>query len=169
VTPTPNATPTPTPTPLMNVALSSNGSTAFASSTISGSSPLIAIDGIRNWATTGAWKDDTPGTYPDVLEVNFNASRTISEIDVFAVKDDYWNQTDPTANETFATYGITDFQVQYWKGSSWQTVPNGSITNNNKVITKLTFAAVITNRIRVVINAAQSNYSRIVELEAWGN
>ncbi|HEX8266843.1 MAG TPA: hypothetical protein VF596_15685, partial [Pyrinomonadaceae bacterium] len=87
---------------------------------------------------------------------------------VYAVKEDYWNAVDPNANEMFATYGITDFQVQYWTGSSWQTVPGGSIMNNNKVITKLTFAPVTTNRIRVLVNNAQSNYSRIVELEAWG-
>ncbi|HEX8265680.1 MAG TPA: hypothetical protein VF596_09760, partial [Pyrinomonadaceae bacterium] len=60
-----------------------------------------------------------------------------------------------------------DFDVQYWNGSGWQTIPGGSITSNNKVITKLTFAPVTTNRIRVVVNNAQSNYSRIVELEAW--
>jgi hypothetical protein len=29
--------------------------------------------------------------------------------------------------------------------------------------------SLVANRIRVVVNNAQSNYSRIVELEAWGN
>jgi uncharacterized repeat protein (TIGR01451 family) len=165
-TPTPNVTPTPN---AMNVALASKGSTASASSTISGSSPSIAIDGIRNWATSGAWKDATPDIYPDFLDLNFNTNRTISEIAVFAVKDDFSNPTDPTVNETFTTYGITSFEVQYWNGTGWTTVPGGNITNNNKVITKLTFAPITTTAIRVVVNAAQSNYSRIVELEAWGN
>jgi hypothetical protein len=150
------------------VALSSNGGIAQASSYLSNGEPFKANDGVRNWASTGAWKDSTLDLFPDVLEVNFNTNRTISEIDVYAVKDDYWNAVDPTAAETFSSYGITNFEVQYWSGFIWVTVPNGSITNNNKVITKLSFTPITTNRIRVVVNNAQSNYSRIVELEAWG-
>jgi hypothetical protein len=69
---------------------------------------------------------------------------------------------------TFTSYGITDFDVQYWNGSAWVTVPNGSIVNNNKVWTKLTFSPVTTSRIRVVVNNALATFSRVVELEAWG-
>jgi hypothetical protein len=57
--------------------------------------------------------------------------------------------------------------VQYWNGSTWATVPNGSVTNNNRVVKRVTFPAVTTTRIRVVVNNALANYSRIVELEAW--
>jgi hypothetical protein len=66
-------------------------------------------------------------------------------------------------------YGITDFEVQYWNGSSWTTVQNGNVANNNKVLTKIVFPALTTNRIRVVINSGQSGYSRLVEVEAWDN
>ncbi|MCU1289140.1 MAG: type domain protein, partial [Acidobacteria bacterium] len=62
----------------------------------------------------------------------------------------------------------TDFEVQYWNGSSWTTVQNGKVANN-KVLTKIVFPAVTTNRIRVVISSGQSGYSRLVEVEAWGN
>jgi uncharacterized protein (UPF0248 family) len=168
-TPTPNVTPTPTPTPTpgvrTNVALTANGGVGSASSELSAAS--IAIDGVKNWATTGAWKDATPDSYPDWLQVDFNGSKTINEIDVFAVTDDFSNPVDPTETTTFSLYGITNFDVQYWTGSAWQTVPNGSITNNNKVITKITFSSITTNKIRVVVNNAQASYSRIVELEAW--
>jgi hypothetical protein len=170
-TPTPNSTPTPTvsatPTPSerTNVALASNGGVASASSELSAAS--IAIDGVRNWATTGAWKDTTPDSYSDWLQVNFNGSKTINEIDVFAVRDDYTNATDPTEETTFTLYGITDYNVQYWNGANWTTVPGGNITANNKVWKKITFASITTTAIRVVVNNAQANYSRIVELEAW--
>jgi hypothetical protein len=167
ITPTPNVT--PTPIARTNVALTANGAIATASSQLSGGSPDIAIDGIRNWATSGAWKDATPDSYPDVLQVDFNDSKTINEIDVYAVKDDFSNPSDPAENATFSIYGITNFNVQYWNGSNWITVQNGNIVNNNKVITKLVFSAVTTTKIRVVVNNAHANYSRIVELEAWSN
>jgi hypothetical protein len=167
-TPTPTITPTPTPnTTKTNVALAANGGVASASSQLSGGAPSIAVDGVKNWATTGTWKDATPDTYPDWLQVDFNSSKTINEIDVYAVKDDFSNAVDPTEGETFNYYGITSFEVQYWNGSAWTTVPNGSVINNNKVVTKVVFAAVTTTKVRVVVNNAQASYSRIVELEAW--
>ncbi|HEX8289175.1 MAG TPA: PKD domain-containing protein [Pyrinomonadaceae bacterium] len=164
-----STSPTPTPTPGVrtNVASAANGAVATASSQLTGGAPSIAIDGVRNWATTGAWKDSTPDIYPDWLQVDFNSSKTINEIFVYAVKDDFSNPADPDSNTTFSIYGITNFEVQYWNGWDWTTVPNGSVTNNNRALTKLTFAPITTTKIRVVVNAAQSSYSRIVELEAW--
>ena len=147
-TPTPSSTPTPTPTPgvNINVALATNGGIATASSQQSGGAPGIAIDGIKNWATSGAWKDATANIYPDILQVDFNGGKTINEIDVFAVKDDYSNPVDPTEAETFNYYGITSFDVQYWNNSSWTTVPNGSVVGNNKVVTKLMFSTITTTK-----------------------
>ena len=169
-TPTPTASPTPTPTPTpsarTNFARATNGGFAVGSSELGAASS--AIDGSRTWANGGAWKDNTPDGYPDTLEVGFNGAKTIDEVNVFAVMDDYTSTVDPTLNTTFSTYGITSFNVQYWNGSSWAAVPNGSITGNNKVWTRLTFSPVTTTRIRVVVSAAQASYSRIVELEAWG-
>jgi hypothetical protein len=101
--------------------------------------------------------------------VDFNTGKTINEIVVYGVRDDYTNTNNPSETTTSTLYGITSFDVQYWNGSTWQTVPNGSITNNNKVVVKLTFAAITTNRIRVVVNGAQDAYSRVVELEAWSD
>jgi hypothetical protein len=62
---------------------------------------------------------------------------------------------------------LTGFDVQYWNGSSWVTVPNGNVAGNNKVITKLVFSPITTTKIRVLVNGALASYSRIVELEAW--
>ena len=126
-----------------------------------------------HWGTsplTGSgWQDATAGTYPDWLQVEFDGSKTIDEIDVFTAQDAYWDPVEPTESMTCSTYNITNFDVQYWNGSSWVTVPGGSATANNKVWRKFTFTAVTTTKIRVVVNAALSDYSQIVEVEAWGS
>ncbi len=173
ITPTPTMTPTPAPTPgtRTNVALSFNGGIASASSYYSGNyAPDAAINGDRrglNWSAGGYWNDATANSYPDWLQVDFNGSKTIDEIDVFTFQDNYSNPVEPTESTTFSIYGVTSFDVQYWSGSNWLTVPNGNIINNNKVWTKIVFPAVTTTKIRVVVNSALAGYSRIVEVEAW--
>jgi len=169
-TPTPTVGPTPSPTPAVrtNHAQSVNGGTAIGSTELSPAS--AAIDGSRVWASGGAWKDATPGSFPDVLQVNFNNVKTIDEISIFAVMDDYLNTMPPTLTTTTTVYSLAAFEVQYWNGSTWVTVPNGNIAGNNKAWTKLTFSSVATSGIRVIVNSAsQDGYTRIVELEAWGS
>ena len=114
--------------------------------------------------------DSSLSSFPDWVEVDFDGSKTINEIDVVTRQDDLNNPVEPTLTQTFSLYGITAFDVQYWDGSAWTTVSGGSITNNNKVWKQLTFAAVTTSKIRVVVNAGADNaYSRVVEVEAWGS
>jgi subtilisin family serine protease len=170
----PNPTPTPTPSPgnHTNVALASNGAAASASSTYnSGYAAAGTIDGDRrglNWGAGGGWNDATSGMHPDSLQVDFSGTRTIDEVDVFTVQDNFASPQEPTEGATFSLYGITAFDVQYWNGSTWITIPGGSLTNNSKIWTKLTFSPVQTSKIRVVVNSSFAGYSRIVELEAWG-
>jgi RHS repeat-associated protein len=155
-----------------NVALAANGATATASSTYSGSYPDAAvIDGDRkakSWGDGAGWMDGTSNTYPDWIQVDFNGSKTINEIDVFTLQDNYEDALEPTENMTFSLYGIVDFQVQYWNGSGWVTVAGGSVTGNNKVWKKITFSQITTSKIRVNVTNALSNYSRVTEVEAWG-
>jgi hypothetical protein len=66
-----------------------------------------------------------------------------------------------------SVYGVTNFDVQYWTGAGWAIIPGGSVTGNDKVWRKFTFAPLTTSRIRVAVYNAQLSYSRIVELEAW--
>lgn len=67
-----------------------------------------------------------------------------------------------------SSYALTNFEVQYWTGSAWATVPGGSVTGNDKVWRKFTFAPLITSKIRVyVTNVAGDNRSQIVEVEAY--
>ena len=107
-----------------------------ASSTYSASYPASAVNnGDRkglNWGNGGGWTDATPGAYPDWVQIDFNGMKTICEIDVFTIQDNYGNPVEPTDAMTFALYGITAFNVQYWDGANWVTVPGGSVTGNNK-------------------------------------
>jgi len=57
--------------------------------------------------------------------------------------------------------------VQYWTGSGWATVLGGSVSGNNKVWKKITFAPLTTTKIRIYITATSDGWSRLVEVEAW--
>ena len=105
---------------------------------------------------------------PDWIQVDFAGSKTIDEINVFSLHDNYTAENTPTETQTFSLYGLLAFNVQYWNGSSWVTVPGGSVTGNNKVWRKFTFSPVTTNKIRVFINTVPDAWSRVVEIQAFG-
>ncbi|MDI4631696.1 discoidin domain-containing protein [Pelomonas sp. V22] len=157
--------------PSVNVALQSNGGVASASSVYSTAYPVSAInDGNRrgnNWGNGGGWNDASASSWTDWAQINFSGSKTINRIVVYTLADNYASAPEATASTTFTQYGLTDFQVQYWNGSSWVTVPGGSVTGNNYVMRGFTFPAVTTDRIRVLVSSSLYWYSRIVELEAW--
>jgi hypothetical protein len=157
-----------------NYALLSNGSTAAGSTEYaSGGFPAAsAINGDRtggNWGGGGGgWNDNTRDVFDDSLQVSFSGSRTIDEIRVYTLQDVYTNAVEPTPDMTCTYYGLLDFEVQTWDGSNWVTVPNGNVTNNDKVMRVFTFPAVTTGKIRVLVHNARTHFSRIVELEAYG-
>lgn len=169
----------PRPISSINVALASNGGTATASSTHSYGFRVSSInDGDRkgvNWGNGGGWNDETVDSYPpDWAQVDFTGSKTVNEIDVITLKDNYGDPSEPTIGMTFKLYGITDYKVQYCKAGAcndvddvnWVTVTNGSVKDNNYVWKQFTFTPVTTNKIRLRITNAKG-YSRLVELEAW--
>jgi RHS repeat-associated protein len=155
-----------------NVALAANGATATASSTATGSgfSPTGAINGNNRgpWGNGEGWNDNTPNSVPDWLQVDFAGSKTIDEISVFGLHDNYTIENTPTETQTFTLYGLLAFDVQYWNGSSWTTVPGGSVTGNNKVWRKFTFSPITTSKIRVTVNQVPDSWSRVVEIQAFG-
>jgi exo-beta-1,3-glucanase (GH17 family) len=152
----------------INAALPVNGGTTTASSTLAGYPSSRVNDGDRKGASGGIWADGTQSIFPDWIEVDFSGMKTLTEIDLVTLQDNYGNPSEPTLVQTFNLYGTTAFDVQYWNGSAWVTVPGGSVTGNNKVWRQFTFAPITTNKVRVTINAgADNNYSRVVELEAW--
>jgi Putative Ig domain/IPT/TIG domain/F5/8 type C domain/NedA-like, galactose-binding domain len=155
----------------VNVAAAANGGTAIASSAYSSAYAASgAIDGDHkglNWGAGGVWADSTPGQFPDWLEVDFAASQTIDEIDVFSLQDNVGAPVEPTLGMPFTVYGLTDFQVQSWNGTQWVTVPSGNVTGNTQVWRQLLLAPLTTSRIRVLVTGALGNFSRIVEVEAY--
>lgn len=159
--------------PVKNVALAANGATASASSQYNASFPVSgAINGDRYhlYLADGRyneWHSAIGASKPDWLQVDFNGSKTIGEIDIITQQDNYNAPVDPTPGTTFSLYGPTSFEVQYWTGSAWATVPGGSVTGNNKVWRKFTFAPVTTSKIRVLIQATVDSFSRIMEIEAY--
>ena len=120
-----------------------------------------------NWGNGGGWNDATANTYPDWVQINFNGSKTIDHVVVYTVQDNYANPVEPTDTMTFSLYGITDFTVQGWNGSTWVTL--GTVSGNNLVKRTVNFAAYTTDRIRINVTAALASYSRITEVEAWGH
>ncbi|HEY6187308.1 MAG TPA: discoidin domain-containing protein [Pyrinomonadaceae bacterium] len=168
------ATEEPTPsTARVNYALGINGGVASASSVAgAGFEASAANNGDRkgaNWGAGGGWLDAPPqSVFPEWLQIDFNSTKTIDEIDLFSIQDGYNNPIMPTETMTFNLYGLTAFDVQYFNGSAWVNVPGGSISGNNLVWRKLTFSAVITNKIRVLTNASIDGWSRLAEVEAWG-
>jgi hypothetical protein len=154
-----------------NVALSSKGAVATASSTYTAGYPASgAINGEHrglNYGTGGVWHGSAT-TFPQWLQVDFNGPKTIDEIDVYNVQNSYASPSEPTADMTFTLYGLIAFEAQYWNGSAWVTVSGGSVSGNNKVWRKFAFSPITTNKIRVLTNASVDGWSRIAEVEAWG-
>ncbi|HKO36191.1 MAG TPA: S8 family serine peptidase [Pyrinomonadaceae bacterium] len=159
---------------LTNYALSSSGGVATASSSHSSGLYLAAatINGDRignTWGTVnGGWNDGTRAAYPDDLEVAFGAAKTISEIRVFTLQNGWALAGEPTETSSCSAEGILDFDVQYWNGQQWVTIPSGNVTGNDRAMRVFTFPAISTTKIRVHVTNARNNWTRIVEVEAFG-
>ncbi len=155
-----------------NIALASAGGTASASSTYTANYPPAGvINGDRKgagWGAGGGWCDGTSNTWPDWVEVDFSGLKLIEEVGVFSMQDAYTAPVEPTMTSTFSYYGLRAFQVQYWTGSAWENVPGGVVTNNNLVWRQIAFVPLTTSKIRVYVTNAMANYSRVMEVEAWG-
>lgn len=158
---------------LANVALATAGSLAVPSSTYinPGFPASSAIDGEHkglNWGAGGGWNDNTRDVWPDSLEVDFIGPKTIDEIRVYTVQNDFRNPVEPTVATPADLNGNQDFQVQYWDGAQWVTIPGGNVTGNDKAMRVFTFPLITTTKLRVVITAGRNHFSRITEIEAFG-
>jgi RHS repeat-associated protein len=161
-----------TATGRFNVALAANGAVATASSTHTccSFSTTGAINGNNRgpWGNGEGWNDATESQMPDWIQVAFAGSKSIDEISVFGLHDNFTQENTPTETQTFTCCGLVAFDVQYWNGSSWVTVPGGSVTGNNKVWRKFTFSPITTSKIRVWINTVPDSWSRVIEIQAFG-
>ena len=155
----------------INAAAAENGATATASSTQEDYASAAVINGDRrgvNLTSGGGWRDNTSGVFPDFVEIQFAGATTIDEVSVFTQQDTWWAPVEPTETLSFFNNGVTGFQVQFWNGAAWATIPGLVVTNNNKVWRRFTFAALQTTKIRVVTNSSISQFSTLVEVEAFG-
>jgi hypothetical protein len=99
----------------INVALASNGGEATASSAYPGATYVasVANNGDRKGAANSYWNDAAPAnTFPDWLQVEFNGSKTIDEIDVFTEQDNWQSPSEPTEAMTFSLYGLIELQCE---------------------------------------------------------
>jgi hypothetical protein len=170
----------------INVASSKNGGRVTASSTFNTNYPASAtIDdetlGVGWGKGTGGWNDATEGGmvsstypygpgYPDTLTIEFKGVRYLSEVDVFTLQDNFTFPRDPT-NLTFSTYGIVDFDVHYQApDNTWQIIQQ--VRGNYQVRRSLPLTTqVAAKAVRITVfrgaSPSPSNYSRIVEVQAW--
>lgn len=172
--PAPSTSPTPPPNnSRINFALATNGGVASASSVASSSYAASAANNGDNkglnWGAGGGWLDSSQNTFPDWLQVDFNSTKTIHQVDVFMVQDSYSAPTDPTQSMTYTLYGLTDFKVQYWNGTVWADIPAASVTGNNLVWKRFSFTGITTSKIRLLCTGSSDGWSRVVELQAWGS
>jgi hypothetical protein len=155
-----------------NFALASNGSTATASTEAHAVNfPASSlINGIRHtnnqWGSGGGWSSQVGQALPQWIEIAFGQTRSINRIDVFTLDDGADSTSDPTLLETFSSYGIVDFKVQYWNGSTW--IDLADVTGNDKVWRQFTFSSVSTTKIRIYITSVLNGEARLLEVEAWG-
>ena len=158
-----------------NVALASNLATAKASSTSAPYSPAKAIDGEHrglNWLSGGGWQGAGP-TNNDWLQVDFKGRKTIDEIDVYMVQDNFASPVEPDVSmPTFTKYGLTNFRVQFLtQFGDWRDVPalGNPVIGNTNVLKRLTVPrGLFTQSIRIQVSDTPDKWCRITEVEAWG-
>src|SRR5262249_19547 len=139
--------------------------------------PSAAINGDKSgvyWGqnpTLGSgWHSSTSESLPQTLTINFGTTRTINQVNVYGVQNDYTNPIPNPDETTPATlYGLVDFHVQYdTGGGQFADIANGkgSVTGNDKVLKRLFFNPITTSAIRIVVTNGGGGYARIVEVEA---
>lgn len=146
--------------------------TPTASSTASSAYPVTSINnGITttngNWNNGEGWNSSgTPSVNsPEWVVIDWKEPRPIHTINVFSLADaiQYYSLT---AGQTFTLYGIVDFKIQYWNGTSWTTIDD--VIGNNLVKYQANFSTITTSKIRILVTKAVDNYARIIEVEAIG-
>lgn len=133
----------------MNVALSTNGGVASASSTFSGFGAPEINDGERDdqWASAEY-------TFPQWCQVDFAGQRKCSQVGL------YWS--------IGFGFAMRDFTVQWWDGDGWQVAE--TVVDNEDA--SRTFSVdFVTDKVRIVCTAANGggDYSRLAELEVEGD
>jgi len=144
-----------------NVALSTNGGVAQASSTATGWDPNDAINGDTSSQTYGAgvngWRNAS--AVDQWFEVDFSQSVALSKVVVYTLD----SPTQP-AN----LYGLKGYTLQYWDDTSGSWVDEDTITSNTSgKITHLFSTPIYTSKIRLNNLTSNGSFYPIVEVEAY--
>ncbi len=146
-----------------NVALASSGATATASSELDAAHAASGlINGVTSsdrWGTDGGgWQDNTLGVFPDYVDIDFGAVKTIDRIDLYTIN---------SATLPPETYGVRDFNLKYWNGTDWALL--ASVADSTRSSVSQTFDPVDTSKIRVEVTKVNgaNDYTRLVEVEAY--
>lgn len=149
----------------VNVASAALGGVATASSELDASNVAsFANNGERSGAS-GIWM--SASTTQQWLQIDFGATRIIDEVDIFCAQDD--TPVTPTQEMTFGRSGMLGFDIQFWSddSSSWLTILR--VRGNFRVWRRLILPVLITTRkIRLLSQGSPDGFSRIAEIEAWG-
>src|SRR5262245_19258211 len=147
-----------------NVALQANGGQASASSVRQTWPPAQAIDGDR---IVYHWVGQQPFVFPGWWRVDFSGPQTIDEVDLYFHQDyAHGPMRDPTESLT-SVYALIDFDLQFWDGTTWLTVPGGQVRGNRNVWRRFTFAPITTSALRVWLPASPNESVAIQEVEAY--
>jgi hypothetical protein len=126
--------------------------------------PVQAIDGDR---VVYHWVGQQPFQFPGWFRVDLNVPKTIEEVDLYFHQDySHGPMTDPSETLT-SVYAMTDFDVEYWDGSAWVTLPGGQVRGNTLVWRRFRFAPVTTTALRVWLIGSASGGAAIQEVEAY--
>lgn len=123
--------------------------------------PCTVVDGNRDsadWRSGNGWNDGTAREWPDTLEVRFGGVREIDRVDLYTLD---------SAAYPAAQWGLRDWDVEAMVDGTWQTV--AQVRGNTAGMVRSTFDPVPATALRIVALGSNSgDYSRIVELEAFG-
>lgn len=154
-----------------NVAAASNGATVTASSQLGPEYPAESlIDGRTSsaeWGNGGGWSDNTPGQFPDTVEITFNTMRTIGSINIYTLDSEMFPAS---------SYGVRDLTIEYWdlSANAWKSLKQQydtdkdlEITGNTRSLIAVDFNPVNTTKIRVSVTATNgdNDYSRLTEIQ----
>ncbi len=108
--------------------------------------PKHAFDGYVNNSARWLSNGNTSGEW---IEVDLLENQVIGSAHVYSG----WNETN----------AITDFDLRYWDGSSWQVIPGTTVTGNSSAALNLVFdSPVATSKVR--LRTATASTARIKEL-----
>jgi hypothetical protein len=133
----------------INLALPSGGAVFSVSTMYKLSGGIRAV--INGDIRSVRWREAPPDDSVGRLDVTFAGEKVISEVHVFSTQDNLAAYAELFEALPFTQHGLQDFDVEYWTGAGWRPVPEGAVTNNNRVWVKIAFPPLRTTRIRVVV------------------